>query len=417
MKKYFTFVFAAAVCPLFSQTSPQPDNYTLPAGNFGIDFVCAKVADAKAKIYDASGVELSFDYYADVFSNPLGGAEQGTQYTHIMEFSATADLQKIAGIKGASFTVSGAYNSGSDLSGRVGNFFTISESSVTTGWMFYEMYYTQQFDLPNDDAIVVKFGRMSMDDSFASLPVFGYLGGGAMDSVPEAIFSASPFTSSSIATWGIVVEYQTAENLAFSYGLFQTLQSQNSPDWDGFEFGIHRDDGYMMLAQVQWTPTFAGGLQGTYSVGGYFFGGYEMSYLSGAGSRSNGYGFYLQGQQNVWVDSDDSGKFVCLWAGVQYAPITSISTVQWQPYAGVQIQGVIPRRKNDAIFLSWTSGFFSGEYRGGNASCETVFEANYLWQVNEYLSVQPVMQYVLCPNGDSDIDDALIIGGQVLLSF
>ena len=119
----------------------------------------------------------------------------------------------------------------------------------------------------------------------------------------------------------------------------------------------------------------------------------------------------------MWVDSADSGKFVCLWAGVQYAPVTSISTVQWQPYAGVRIQGVIPHRKNDAVFLSWTSGFFSDEYRGGDASCETVFEVNYLWQVNKYLSVQPVMQYVLCPNGDSDIDDALVIGGQVLLSF
>ena len=61
-----------------------------------------------------------------------------------MIFGANVDFEKIIGIKGASMRISGAYNTGKDLSGKIGNFFTISESAVTGGWMFYELYYSQK---------------------------------------------------------------------------------------------------------------------------------------------------------------------------------------------------------------------------------------------------------------------------------
>ncbi|MBQ6534579.1 MAG: carbohydrate porin, partial [Opitutales bacterium] len=365
-----------------------------------------------------TGVSLSFDYYADIFSNPSGGAAQGTNYTHIMIFGADIDFEKILGVKGASMRISGAYNSGGDLSGKIGNFFTISQSSVTDGWMFYEMYYSQKIELSWGDTLTAKAGRLSMSDTFASLPVFGYLAGGAIDATPESIFFASPYTSETIASWGAVASYGTVQNMEFSLGLFQAPQNINASDWHGTDFGIGGSDGYMIMAQAKWSPLLMGGLPGEYMVGGYFFDGYKMARLDNpARSRDDGYGFYAQGQQTVWADRFCQSRNIVIWAGLQFSPVKSTSSVTWQPYAGAQLNGFVPCRPSDAILLSWTSGFFTGNYNSGQSNCETVFEVNYLLQLNEFVSLQPVVQYVLSPNGDSSIDDAVVLGGQIMVSF
>ncbi len=116
-------------------------------------------------------------------------------------------LKKSMNWKGATFVISGAYNAGDNLSNKIGNFFTASESSVTDGAIFYELYLAQTFNLAWDDTMKIRLGRMSMSDTFASLPVFGYIVSGGLDSTPEAIFSNSPFTSSPIATWGMIAQY------------------------------------------------------------------------------------------------------------------------------------------------------------------------------------------------------------------
>lgn len=126
-------------------------------------------------------------------------------------------------------------------------FFTASEASVATGAMFYEMYLAQTVNLPWNDTFKVRLGRMSMGDTFCSLPAFGYLVSGGIDANPEALFANSPFTASTIATWGITAQYNTIENLSFAAGLYQVPPNINSSGWDGTNFTINSDDGYMML--------------------------------------------------------------------------------------------------------------------------------------------------------------------------
>ena len=402
---------------LFSQTSGT-EQFTLPYGNFGIDYVSSEITSAKEKLYDKTGITLSYDYYADVFTNLSGGKNHGTNYTHIMIFEAALDLEKTVGLKGASLTVSGAYNSGKDLSKKIGNFFTISESSVTKGWMFYELYYKQKFEFNEINSLSVKAGRLSMSDDFASMPIFGNLSAGAMDSTPEAIFFASPYTSSTLASWGFALNFETAKNITLSYGLYQAPSNINDSNWDGLDFGISKSDGYMMMLQLSWSPTLFGNLQGLYQVGGYFFDGYDMPLLKDSSkSQDDGYGFYIQAQQTVWADPDNQNRSITIWLGAQFAPKKRICDVVYQAYAGMQFQGFLPFREQDSVFLSWTSGWFSKDYNNGNSDCETIFEVNYLYQLNSNISLQPVMQYVMKPNGNSDIKNAVVLGGQVMVSF
>ena len=426
MKSIIVKIAAFSACAAAFSASAQESQdaqVNLPYGNFGLNYLSDRVSKAQNDLYGETGLNFFFDYYATLLANPYGGESQATNYNHIMIYGLTADMQKIAGWKGAKFVVSGAYNAGGNLSNSIGNFFSVSEASVTAGGMFYEMYLAQTVNLPWDDTFKVRLGRMSMGDTFCSLPAFGYLVSGGIDANPEAIFSNSPFTGSTIATWGITAQYSTVENLSFAVGLYQVPKNINSAGWNGTNFTINSNDGYMMLAQATWSPTLFGedsGLSGVYQIGGYYYGGYDMQEFASSGFRSNAYGFYIQGQQTVWVKDGNPNNYVAVWAGAQYAPVTSVQQMTWMAYAGLQFQGFVPYRPNDGIYISWLSGWFSNAYSNSQqngASYESVVEATYVFQLNNNISIQPDFQYIMRPYGNTNIDDAMVIGTQLLVSF
>lgn len=415
---------AAAACFLiaaFAEASAEP----LPFGNFGLDQLSECVSKLQSDVKNETGFKPFFDYYAVLLTNPYGGAEQGTNYTHEMIYGITGDLEKVVGWKGATLVVSGAYNAGGNLSNTIGNFFTVSESSVVDGGMFFELYLAQKIDLANGDSATVRLGRIAMADSFNSLPIFGSLVSGAFDSTPASMFGNSPFTSSPVATWGASVKYETVENLSLCAGIYQIPQNVQSTTWSGTDWRIQSDDGYMAMFQIAWNPTFcaesdgSGGLSGTYQIGAWFFGGFDMPYLDGStGSRGNGYGFYAHGQQQIWAERDNPNKYVSVFAGAQVAPVNSISTMPLMLYGGFQLQGFVPKRENDGLCVAFANGWFSYELnKVQEATYENMIEITYVMQLNENVSIQPDFQYIMRPYGNSGIDDALVVGGQLVVSF
>ena len=52
-----------------------------------------------------------------------------------------------------------------------------------------------------------------------------------------------------------------------------------------------------------------------------------------------------------------------------------------------------------------------------HAAVDTVFETSYIIQLNQYLSIQPDIQYIVRPSGYGDIPNALVIGVQATVSF
>ena len=393
------------------------------ACSFGLSSVCDIVNSANSDMRAATGVGFFYDYYAVYAGNVHGGLAGGSNYTGEMIFGLDFDLEKIVRTKGLSFVISGAYASGANLSNRIGNFFTVSESFVSESAAFYEMYLSQKLELADGYALKINFGRMSMASAFMNLPVFGYLVSGGMDNVPEAVFSNSPFTSSPTATWGANVSVDMPQNLEATFGVYQVPLDINSPNYSGTKFSISADDAYMALCQLQWSPEFAcgnaGSLSGIYQIGAYYYGGYPQQKFNG-GVRQNAYGFYVQGQQQIWRDSAKSGRSISLWCGAQFAPVESLCTMPFMAYGGLQFQGIIPSRVQDSILVSWTGGWFSGDYAdslGASRSCENVVELTYVIALTNNISIQPDIQYIIRPYGNPDIEDALVLAGQLIISF
>ena len=78
-------------------------------------------------------------------------------------------------------------------------------------------------------------------------------------------------------------------------------------------------------------------------------------------------------------------------------------------------QGLVPGRPLDVLALGIGSSRFSPSLSPGQSS-ETVLELNYSWLVNANLSLQPVLQLILNPDG-SNAEPILAAGIGLQLQF
>ena len=74
----------------------------------------------------------------------------------------------------------------------------------------------------------------------------------------------------------------------------------------------------------------------------------------------------------------------------------------------------------DGLFISWVGGWFSDQYADKfsyDCTCEHVIEATYVISITENISIQPDIQYIIRPYGNPNIDNALVLAGQLIISF
>lgn len=96
----------------------------------------------------------------------------------------------------------------------------------------------------------------------------------------------------------------------------------------------------------------------------------------------------------------------------------------FQLNAGLNYKGLFPGRTKDRTMLHFIYGDISRDYArsvrrpGGNlAESEKVLEFGHRFQVTSWSYFQPDIQYVIDPGGTGDIDDALVIGAQMGVTF
>ena len=92
--------------------------------------------------------------------------------------------------------------------------------------------------------------------------------------------------------------------------------------------------------------------------------------------------------------------------------------------AGLVYQGLLDFRPDDKTALGIANGWFSDKIAMPNTepalekqSAETIFELNHQIQITPAIYVRPDLQYVIKPNGFSDIDNALVIGFEAGITF
>jgi porin len=144
--------------------SPSPENEALPPNlQPSIASSIPVLAQFKHGLLDR-GFNLQLNYTGEVLGNPTGGVKQGATNEGLFEMSVDGDLNKIAGLSGATFHINAYVIHGRGLSTY--NLFDIStvsgiEARPTTRLL--EVWGEQQF---LNGLVAIRIGQLSADTEF-----------------------------------------------------------------------------------------------------------------------------------------------------------------------------------------------------------------------------------------------------------
>jgi len=378
-------------------------------------------------------------YWGDFLGNPVGGLRQSAVWAQLLVVGAKIHLDPI-GWEGATLVISFSDGAGNNLGQSVGNIFTPAQALSFPTFASNALYLRQ---LLLDGKIELRVGRFSSASVFASLPAMGALPvSGAVNGTPTSLFSnLSGWHSNGKPSWAAYAKVEPTAETYLKAAILEVNPQANEVIYHGFDMGINRNDGTLLLSECGWTPTFKSsgsslrqesgqvskevttedaGYPGIYMAGAYLQ-NYPQNQFNG-GTQNETYGFYAQGQQMIWCNKEHSKQNLSLWGGLTYSPQAEVALIPVMGYGGIYYQGLIPSREKDITMLNFYTGSLSGDYAlqnltMGRATQESVVELSHIFQLTEHFQIQPDLQWVIQPGGYAGINNSLILGFQVAAQF
>jgi porin len=367
---------------------------------------------------EAAGLTVDGYYQTDLLANPIGGERQGFAYAGLAEVGLDFDLGQIAGLEGTSFSIAGYWASGDDLSDtRIGNLIGVAQAFNGRTVGLGRMYLEQELFAGKLD---IAIGRLSAGDDFATSDLYASYVSTGINGNPFAIAAnVLSFTADPVAQWGARAIVQPIEQIHVAAGIYNADPDVTKDGRHGVDFALDPDDGVLAIAEAgyRWHEAKDGSdLPGSVTFGGYFDSS-DFDFLDESGRRREGnYGFYLLLDQMAYREGGPgSDQGLTPWAALTFAPDQQINTIPFSAAGGLVYQGLISGRDDDLTALAVYYGKFSDKLADQNA--ETVIEANHRFQLAPWLYLTPDFQYVIRPNGQGDIDDAAVLGGEIGIEF
>lgn len=362
------------------------------------------------------GIKPSLSYATDLMASVAGGQHRGQAYAGQLSIDVSADLGKLAGLKGLTFDVATDWASGTDLSQDIGNTFTVAQYFEGTGVRLSNMYLQQSLF---DGRVDVKAGRFSTGADFLTSPIDFSFVNEALNPILLAVQENVPsVTAYPNTTWGGRVLARPAAAWSLSAGAFYSDPTLDQVTANGTEFGIKSSAGYFLIGEAGYfvnSERGAPGLPGRYRVGAYYDSN-QYAFLDKPGRQTGNYGVYVMGEQMVFREGGPGSAIgLSLFGALIYGPQESINPMPWFASAGASYQGLVPGRDRDTAAFAVYYGGFSRDLPG--QTYELVLEWTYAIAVGRRLTVQPDVQYVINPGGVSSIGNAVVLGVQLAIEF
>jgi porin len=191
----------------------------------------------------------------------------------------------------------------------------------------------------------------------------------------------------------------------------------------GVGIGFDPDEGAFFIAEVtyQWSTSSSqrrarpGRKPGRVILGGYYDTG-TFDALDGSGDTASGiWNLYGIGRQRVWEPHPGSKRGIDVWTAVTCGGKEEIAPIRTYWSGGAVWSGPFAARESDSLAFGFGTSYFSPALE--EQSSETTIELAYSFAVNEALSVTPDIQYLIRPGGTGEVDDALVLGVLLYVTF
>ena len=392
-------------------------------------------------------LSLSFGYVNEINGNPWGGLEQKATYTHNLALNMTASSGLTRSAEDWeewdhwSLTANLSQRSGTSLSESIPNAQAVQQI-FGYGQTFRLAGLWVERNQPEPGLLKIKAGKVATFDDFASSPLFcfysnnGFCGQiwGVPNSLPVAAYPANQY--------GAVAHLGSTDATTLRYGIYQINPDAFEPGYHGADFQLNASrDGVAQFLQIDlpFSKTlalpvkkledgrvvrvpedekeldFISGLPAPGLKLGGWLGRWDFPLLQDPerwSARNDG----VYGLVSLPLTLGDLALDGRLWATASYGLNPDVQTIPVFVAAGWVGKGVLRRRPHDALILGMTHATWSSQAPSGQ-TWESILELGYQIALGENASLQPNLQFILNPDGTSEVPDSLAIGVQMTLLF
>jgi porin len=388
----------------------------------------------------ARGIGIDASTVVEAMGNPVGGRRRGLTAVTSTGIDLAFDLQRLAGLRGTTFHLSGAWRTGKSLSqDYIGNVFPVQEEWGNETIRLYMLALEQSLW---DDRLNLMAGRIAPGDDFATAQNLCLFASNGICGNPIAIPNDdASFATYPVSTWGLRARGQPRENIYLQAGVYDANAALELNDTHGIDFDIQGRNGVLVLGEGGWRRPENQPL-GRAALGLWWdsndFDDLEEDARGRPFARTGrparvhagNQGLYVIGEHEIWHEPGGAAA-----EGIEaFTMATSAPDDRnalpffWD--AGVVWRGLVPRRDHDVLVLGGMYGAFSdalqttqrirhaqGRRREPPQTWEAVIELGYWIQVTGWLQIQPDVQYVVRPGATGAIDDALALGAQFVVTY
>lgn len=363
---------------------------------------------------DSPAYQLKLQYTGEAWDNASGGIRTGGTYLQNLDAQLKIDTEKAFGWTGGRFLVEGFYNNGNSITDNfVGS--VQDPSIIDTGQQnlvrLYQLYYDQI--LGNTD---VRFGIYDIETEFGiTKPMDTFFNGGfAWTSTLDASGQQGlngPSTYPNTALGLRIrqkIDDQWSVQVAVLDGMADNVNSPQSND-----VLIESKYGALVIGEVDYAPIARTKIMvGYWAYTGKFDTQYEFNPDGSVRQIYGSSGAYVGGATRLYTIDGARGLDGFLNIGVADSRVNEVDR---QVNFGFNLTGLFDARPKDKLafgvgIAGSGQSYQEAQLAAGNpvSNYETCFELTYRAKINDWLTVQPDVQYIIHSNFDPALKDDLV---------
>jgi len=388
-----------------------------------------------------AGVTPALAYQADAAANTLGGIQRGASYSGNLHLQLLLDGERLAGLPGLSGLVDVLWINGGQPSEFTGDAQGVSNIAAPPALRAYEAWL--QYNFPGNRFSILD-GRYDLNTEFYRLNSASLFLNSSFGIGPE--FGQSGFAGPSVypdTSLGVRLAYKPYPNTVLRVAV---LDGAPLDPQSGSPGAFNGRSGLLVVAEAAFLtrpvandappePRSRIGRQSglppyddKIALGAWYYTANfdDLGATGIAGSplqrRGEG-GAYLLLDRLLFDAADDTQRHL---TGFVQLGLASQTVDRFAGYigAGLTAFGLISGRPNDelgiaAAMAANSSHYIAGQQRAGLMvnPAEIAIELSYLAQVAPWLAVQPDLQYVIHPNTDPNLRNAMVAQLRIEMSF
>ncbi|MDP7034059.1 MAG: carbohydrate porin [Planctomycetota bacterium] len=358
------------------------------------------------------GIEIQGTYTLDLSLVFEGGVRRRSAERGLLSLQFGFDLDELVGLEGGTLFADFQAFDGRDGSQDTGDFQVYSNIDAHDFAVLYECWYQQTF---MEERIRLKVGKVDSNSEFAASEHGGEFMHGSFGFSPTLLdFPSYPEPATSVNLW-----FYPAASLELGYGFYDGDLRKGTPTGRrGPSSFFSGPQNFVHFGEIGFRWESAGSRTGRLGLGLWHHSGTFLGF--DGTSRAGSTGVYMVLDQWIFrehpdLEEDDQGWALSFQFGWSDPNVASVD----QHYGlGIIGRGLIDGRDRDTLGLGASLVHFSQEQAAGfSEDSELAIEAFLGIQLTSWARIQPDLQYILHPGGDSTLDDVWVGSLRIVIEY